>query len=458
MTNSSQSISALEKVQTLIFSVLMPLMQAAGAVVISTFIIAVLIIIDPVVAIASAIAFCLVYLLVSALTRRRLDRNSAVVTRAYTERVQSVQESMGAIRDILIDRAQQEYTNHFALIDRRLRTSQIVTAFIGAAPRFVIESFGMVFIAVIALLLAQRSGGVGGALPVLGALALGAQRLLPLLQQVYAGWAQFSGHKAVLGEVVALMQLEASEDQGPIVPLQLRKEISLASVSFRYPARDEPVLCDIDLVIPRGSRTAVVGQTGSGKSTLVDIVMGLLAPTSGALLIDGQPLNSDRMKAWQANIAHVPQAIFLSDKSILSNIAFGVPADRIDHERARAAARQAQLHDFIAELPEGYETEVGERGVRLSGGQRQRLGLARALYKRATVLVLDEATSALDDATEAAVMDSLGNLDEQLTVIMIAHRLSTIANCDQVVRLAGGRIVEIGSFETVVKNLQFENI
>ncbi|MGZ8313027.1 MAG: ABC transporter ATP-binding protein, partial [Allosphingosinicella sp.] len=457
MTNSSQFVSALEKVHVLVLNILLPLMQAAGAVLISLFIIAVLVIINPVVALASAAAFGLVYLAVSALTRGRLERSSVESNRTLGERVQAVQENMGAIRDILIDRTQPAYVAHFAQIDWRLRSAQTWIAFIAAAPRFVIESFGMVLIAVIALLLASRDGGLGAALPTLGAMALGAQRLLPLLQQVYFGLSQFRGNRAVLDDVVEFLDLDCPLEHETSAPLPMRRSIRFDRVGYTYPGRDVAVLDEIDLTIPCGSRVAFVGRTGSGKSTLVDLLMGLLQPSEGSILIDDEPLTGAKLPAWQANIAHVPQSIFLTDTSILNNIAFGVPKEQIDRARAASAAQRAQLHDFITGLPEGYETEVGERGVRLSGGQRQRLGIARALYKEASVLVLDEATSALDDATETAVMASLESLDERLTVIMIAHRLSTIANCDQVIRLSEGRIVQSGSYAAVAHSLQLEN-
>ncbi|MGZ8350386.1 MAG: ABC transporter ATP-binding protein [Allosphingosinicella sp.] len=457
MTNSSQFVSALEKVHVLVLNILLPLMQAAGAVLISLFIIAVLVIINPVVALASAAAFGLVYLAVSALTRGRLERSSVESNRTLGERVQAVQENMGAIRDILIDRTQPAYVAHFAQIDWRLRSAQTWIAFIAAAPRFVIESFGMVLIAVIALLLASRDGGLGAALPTLGAMALGAQRLLPLLQQVYFGLSQFRGNRAVLDDVVEFLDLDCPLEHETSAPLPMSRSIRFDRVGYTYPGRDVAVLDEIDLTIPCGSRVAFVGRTGSGKSTLVDLLMGLLQPSEGSILIDDEPLTGAKLPAWQANIAHVPQSIFLTDTSILNNIAFGVPKEQIDRARAASAAQRAQLHDFITGLPEGYETEVGERGVRLSGGQRQRLGIARALYKEASVLVLDEATSALDDATETAVMASLESLDERLTVIMIAHRLSTIANCDQVIRLSEGRIVQSGSYAAVAHSLQLEN-
>ena len=209
------------------------------------------------------------------------------------------------------------------------------------------------------------------------------------------------------------------------------------------------VLSNINLTIAKGERVGFIGNTGSGKSTLVDVIMGLLPPTDGDLVIDGEVVSYEQIGNWKAQIAHVPQAIFLSDDSIAANIAFGVPDAKQDPQRVRSAAYEAGLSEFVVDLPDGLATNVGERGIRLSGGQRQRIGIARALYKRATVLVLDGATSALDDETEAGVMRSVARLDKDLTVILVSHRLSTLANCDRVYKLTGGRIVDQGSFVEV---------
>jgi ATP-binding cassette subfamily B protein len=212
------------------------------------------------------------------------------------------------------------------------------------------------------------------------------------------------------------------------------------------------VLNNFDLVIAKGSRIGFIGTTGSGKSTLIDIVMGLLQPTQGALEIDGHPITTANHRAWQAHIAHVPQAIFLADSSIEENIAFGVPKEHIDPQRVRQAARQAQIADIIESWPEQFQTFVGERGIRLSGGQRQRIGIARALYKRADVIIFDEATSALDNDTEQAVMDAIEGLSEGLTILIIAHRLSTLRNCTQIVELGDCGLKKIGTYQEVIAN------
>jgi ABC-type multidrug transport system fused ATPase/permease subunit len=386
--------------------------------------------------------------------RRRLSANSDIIGHAYDERVKIVQESLGGIRDVIIDGSQSVYLDAFRRVDDRYSLAKANTAFIGAAPRFVIESLGMILIAVLAIVISARHGGFAAALPVLGALALGSQRLLPLLQQIYLGWSLSAGHQSIVLQVLELLRLPVDEELAKakdVEPLPLRDGIRLEGVSFAYASRRAAALRDLTFEIPRGHRVALIGKTGSGKSTLADLLMGLISPTDGRITVDGVPLARENRRNWQRSIAHVPQAIFLADASIARNIALGVPADAVDLGRVIEASKKAQLHEFVETLSEGYDTHVGERGIRLSGGQRQRLGIARAIYKQAPVLVLDEATSALDDATETAVMHALDQLGEEgLTIIMIAHRLSTISRADTVIRLDNGRLVEIGSHAEVV--------
>jgi len=452
--NTSSLVAALEKVQVLVFNVLLQVMQAGTAIFISLFIIAALVYVDPFAALVAAGGFSVVYAIVSAISRRRLAVNSAVIGAAYDERVKIVQESLGGIRDIIIDSSQAVYLDAFRSIDRRFNLAKANTSFIGGAPRFVIEALGMVLIAVIAVLTSGREGGFAHALPILGALALGAQRLLPLLQQVYLGWSLASAHRSLMVQILKLVQLPVDEEMARAdraEPLPLKERISVQNVSFAYPSRRAAAVRDVTFELPRGHRVAIIGKTGSGKSTLVDLLMGLLEPTDGLIAVDGVPLAQENRRRWQRSIAHVPQAIFLADASIARNIAFGVPAESIDMKRVIDASTKAQLHEFVAALPEGYETHVGERGVRLSGGQRQRLGIARAVYKQAPVLVLDEATSALDDATESAVLTAIEELGKEgRTIIMIAHRLSTVSRADLVLRLENGRLVGRGSYEQVI--------
>jgi ABC-type multidrug transport system fused ATPase/permease subunit len=452
--NTSTLIASLEKVGTLVFYVLLQLIQAAIAVVISIFIIAALIYVDPFTALVSAAVFGLIYLIVSTLMRRRLDRNSEIIGLTWDERVKIVQESLGGIRDVIIDSSQPVYLEAFRRVDDRHSIAKTNTAFIGAAPRFIIESLGMALIAVLAIVMAQREGGFAAALPILGALALGAQRLLPMLQQIYLSWSVAVGNKSLIEQVLQLVRLPVDEELAharKVPALPLREAIRLEDVSFAYSSRRSAALDRVSFEISRGQRVALIGKTGSGKSTLADLLMGLLDPTGGRITVDGVPLTRENRRNWQRSIAHVPQTIFLADASVARNIALGVPAQDIDERRVVEAASKAQLDEFVGTLPDGYDTFVGERGIRLSGGQRQRLGIARAIYKQAPVLVLDEATSALDDETEAAVMKALDQLgDEGRTIIMIAHRLSSLSRADMVVRLDNGRVVELGSYSEVI--------
>lgn len=449
--SSSEVLAALQKVEMLVYAVLLQLMQAATALVISIFIIALLVELEPVIAATAALVIGTAYLAVTLVTRRRLGRNSKIVGRAYQQRIQTIQESAGGIRDIILDSSQELFVDAFREIDLRFTIARVQTTFMASAPRFIIEALGIIIIAALALWVSGREGGIAAALPFLGALALGAQRLLPLVQQLYHGWSLVAGNQTLLADVLGLLNLPVPErPEADPEPLVFRDSIRFEDVSFTYGSRLEPALVDIQLTIPRGSRIAIIGKTGSGKSTLADLLMGLLEPTHGQVTVDGVTLTGETRRAWQRSIAHVPQSIFLADTSIARNIAFGVAEPEVELDRVVAAAATAQLDEFITSLPEGYDTMVGERGVRLSGGQRQRLGIARAIYKQVPVLILDEATSALDDETEAAVLATIGNLQRQgRTIVIIAHRLSAVERADTIVRIDKGRVAQCGTFAEV---------
>ncbi|MCA1654670.1 MAG: ABC transporter ATP-binding protein/permease [Sphingomonadales bacterium] len=440
--HSSALIASLEKVQDMMFGVLLPLVQAGAALVISLFIVAALARIEPTETALAGVVLAAAYFATAAVARHRLAHASTDIGRAYAERVRLVQDSVGAIRDVIIDSSQASYLAAFREADARFAAARARISVAGAAPRFVIEAIGMILIATVALFLARRSGGLASALPALAALALGAQRLLPLLQQLHQAWTSIAGNRATLRDVVELISLPVPFENAPdtTAPLPFRRSIELCGVSFTYEGSPRPALDDVALTIPAGTMVALVGPTGWGKSTLADLVMALLRPTAGEIKVDGVAISQDNKRAWQRNIAHVPQSIFLTDTSIARNIAQGEPADPA---RLDKAVRDAQLSEFVASLPDGLGAEIGECGIRLSGGQRQRLGLARALYKGASFLIIDEGTNALDSTTEAGVLSILADLRRKgRTILIISHRSSTIAGCDRIFRLEDGRLID----------------
>lgn len=439
--NSSEVLSAMEKVQRSVFGVLQPAMQGFIASVIALFIAALLFLIDPLATLAGATCVAAAYTGVYWATRRRLRDNSKVLARQGTQRTKLVQESLGGIRDIILEQSYQVFERQFGKIDIRYRRAAEVNTFIAGSPRYVVEASAVIAILAVVLMMSYRPGELTAAIPVLGALALGAQRLLPLVQQVWTGWASVRGNLHSLLDIAALVEPDADPPAARAAPLPLTDSIVLDRVCYHY---DEGsfALRDLSLRIAKGERIGIAGPSGSGKSTFLDLLMGLLEPRSGVLVVDGRPVESSTRAAWQAAIAHVPQAVFLADDTIAANIAFGVVGP-VQTERIEIAAQAARLGEFIAALPEGYQTRVGERGIRLSGGQRQRIGIARALYKSASLLILDEATNALDEATEAEVMQSIAELPQSLTIVIASHRRSTLELCDRIVRFESGVIREL---------------
>ncbi len=452
--NSSETISAItSKVNITVFGVMLPLLTLISSIVLLVAITLVLIIIDPAVALIATIGFGASYGLITWLTRRRLEQNSQRIAYEQTQVVKALQEGLGGIRDVLLDGTQPVYCDIYRQADHQWRRAHGNNIFVGGSPRFAMEALGMVLIAILAYVLSRQSEGIVAALPVLGALALGAQRLLPALQQIYSAWASIAGSQASLAGTIELLDQPTPPETSQVVssPLRFQNDIRFNGVRFRY-ANDGPWVVDgLDLVIPKGVRAGFVGSTGSGKSTLLDLLMGLLMPTAGEILVDGHPIRGDRIRSWQQTIAHVPQSIFLADTTIAENIAFGVPHNAIDMNRVRQVARQAHIADFVERQSDGYNAVVGERGIRLSGGQRQRIGIARALYKQASVLVFDEATSALDNVTEQSVMEAIEGLNRDLTILLIAHRLTTVRRCDIIVELERGRVVAQGTYEQLLE-------
>lgn len=406
-----------------------------------------LLLIDAQVALGAAALFGIAYGVLAITARRQLRSNGQKIVKASVQQLKALQEGLGAIRDVLLEGNQLTYLQIYRQADRPQRQLQAKNGFIAAFPRYALEAMGMVGIALLGGLFVLQRGSGAAVIPLLGALALGAQRLLPALQQIYSSFSSLTSSNAAMSSVLKMLKQTLPPQVHTIQPLPLRDVIVLQSVHFSYAQDQSKVLHGLNLQISRGERIGLIGTTGSGKSTTVDLLMGLLVPTAGSVLVDGEDIHDpgypERLLSWRASIAHVPQSIYLADSSIAENIAFGVPRHKINLALVKKAASQAQIDSFIEESPEGYWSFVGEQGICLSGGQRQRIGIARALYKQASVLVFDEATSSLDTRTENTVMEAIENLSRELTIVMIAHRLSTLSRCDRVIELSNGAVKRI---------------
>lgn len=450
--NSSEVISSMVKKIDSSTSTI----SSAVAIIISTLlftsIITTVFVINYMVAIGSVVIFGTAYLFIAWLTRNRVEHNGQTIVVEQGNMIKTIQEALGGIRDILLDGTQSIYCKTYHKSNSISLRANGENVFLNSSPRYIMEMLGMVLIASIAMFINYQSNNSVIALPMLGVLALGAQRSLPLMQQLYGGWTTLLSSKAALGDVLVLLDQSLPEqiDLSLQKPLLFKKSIRLNNLSFRY-GNDTPwILNDVSLEIPKGERVGIIGKTGSGKSTMADLLMGLLEPTQGEIMVDSKQVGLDLKQVWQRAVAHVPQSIFLTDASIAENIAFGIPLDQIDMDLIHKAAEQARIAEFIDSLPESYGANVGERGVKLSGGQRQRIGIARALYKKASVLIFDEATSALDNETEYTVMEAIESLSKDLTLIIIAHRITTLQNCTMIVELGDSGIKRVGSYQDII--------
>ncbi|QWD14758.1 ABC transporter ATP-binding protein [Polynucleobacter paneuropaeus] len=454
--NSSEVILGITQyTRSVTTGVIMPVLVSLSAIFLLVAIAVVLVTIDPWLTLVTGAFLSAIYMMLSLVIKGKLTRLSHLVKKNDIETANILQQSFGGIRDIIVDGTQDFFCDLYR--QHQIIMAQTETAFsvMAMLPRYGVEAFTLCLFAVVSVFLTKEQDGFLQALPALGAIALGAQRLLPLLQQLYANWTSIKAHEPRLMESLDLLEQPLptwiSQKANASGEVGFNQNIEIENLSFKYEYSEKPVLTNLNYSIKIGSRVGIIGKTGSGKSTLVDILMGLLVPTLGALKVDGKLITLTNCRAWQNRIAHVPQAIFLADASIMENIAFGVGRSSICVQRVISAAKMAQLEETIETLPEGLETCVGERGVRLSGGQRQRIGIARALYKKAEVIIFDEATSALDDMTEKSVIDSIRSLPDTVTVIMIAHRISTLIDCSEIIEITDGKIKRHDNYSSIYK-------
>ena len=451
--NSSEYVSTIvNKTSATTSYVILPILNILSSGFVLLAVTITLIAIEPFVALSALFIFGSLYGLVILITRKKLDTDSKKISRGQDQVIKILQEGLGSIRDILVSNTQEvylhSYKNSFSSLQRAWANVEIIKG----TPRYVIEALGIIAIALLALYFSAQPNGMIAAIPILGAMALGAQRMLPILQLIYSSLSSLRAGYSSLLDVINMLEEPTNEAliKAHNFSIEFKKYITFQNLQFKYSDDGPWILDGIDLSIPKGGMLGIIGVTGSGKSTLTDILMGLLHPNSGSFFVDDIVITESNKFGWQSALAHVPQSIFLTDSSIAENIALGVPPDEIDFNLVQRSAEQAQIHDTISAWPNKYNTIVGERGVRISGGQRQRIGIARALYKKAPVIIFDEATSALDSSTEASVMQSIASLNKDLTIIIVAHRLTTLKNCSKIIELSNGKILRQGVYNDII--------
>ena len=431
----------LSEVDQLIWTMILPALtlMSYGVVVLSM--VGILLLYDPLMALATAFVLGLFYASIYMLVRKKLTQIGQEFTQANKERYQTCQEALAGIKDVMINNAEHGYIKQFEESSRVFARHIATRETLGQVPLNIIETIGYGCLIGLAMLLVVSGKEVSHILPVLGLYGFAAYRMLPAAQNMYRAISQIKFSEQVLSVLKPEFALEKDElkhiEKDSTQYLKFENSIRLENISFAYPNRIEsPILNNFSLEVKKNASLGIIGKSGSGKSTLMDIMLGLLFPQQGKVYIDDVELTADNITQWRDLVGYVPQNIYLADKSIAENIAFGVAKIDIDLKRVEFVARQAQIDDFIqSQLPLGYHTIVGERGVMLSGGQRQRIGIARALYKNPQVLFMDEATSALDTETEQAVNEAIQNLNGKMTMVIIAHRESAVAKCDRILQL-----------------------
>lgn len=438
--------------------IIQPLMQMNAKLVLAVFISVGILIYDPMIAISGLLLFACAYFLLYKLVRKRLQANGLKMSQVFTQRFRLMNEGFGGIKDVLLLNRRYDFVERFQESGKTFAHARGTNTAISQVPRYFMEliAFGAM-ISLVLLLIKLHQGNLGTVLPILAVYALAAFKLLPALQQIYSSIAQIKGNAAAFEAIKddleqSFTTQQPLEKQHPVSHLAFKQQVSLNNITFSYPGKPSPAVKDLTLVIPKNSVIGLVGASGSGKSTAIDLLLGLLTPQQGSLQLDDTEITPHNKRAWQNTLGFVPQSIYLSEGSIAENVAFGLPVKDINLEQVNKALQLANLTELVEQLPQGIQTQVGERGVQLSGGQRQRIGIARALYHEADVLVFDEATSALDGITEKIIMEAIHDFSGEKTIIMIAHRLKTVQKCDIIYMMDKGKIIDQGTYQQLLAN------
>ena len=443
---------------------ILPLMYVNARFFLTLLIVLILFLYDPIILIISLIVFSSAYIIIFKLARRRLATNSKDISDMFSERFKLMNEGFGGIKEVLLLDKSDFFKKRFIKTGKKLSNGLGVNRAVALIPRYFMELLGFASMVILVIyLISNYKGNLGLIMPILSIYAIAGVKLLPALQQIYNGIAtakgNLSAYESIREDLINIKTVTVQKVEANQQVWSKNNEISLKNITFNYPERKTIALKNISLVIKPNTTVGFVGTSGSGKSTLIDVIIGLIKPQQGEILIDGIPLIKKNLRAWQNKIGIVPQTIFLTEGTIVENVAFGIPDDLINHEQVKKALKLAHLEEWVLELENGIYSKVGERGIQLSGGQRQRIGIARALYYEADVLVFDEATSALDGITEKAIINAIHDLTGKKTVIMIAHKLGILKKCDQIFLMNKGSIVDSGNYQQLLeKNEEFKKM
>lgn len=464
--SSQLTKTVMQEVDRVVGSAMVPAMRIIAQMTTVSFMLLLLLLIEPKVAISVGLVLAGLYMVIFGTVRKTLSRVGETLVEVNSQRFRVISEVIGGVKEVKLAGIERDYMKRFRKPTLTHAKTLMIEQLAVEMPRYLLEAllFGGMVILVLALLIANN-GNISEIIPVLGLFAVAGLRMLPAVQLVYHSLSAMRVGRAVLDVIhrdLHLLGRTGSDlpEEGGRVPLKLTDKLVLDDVKYAYPNMERAAIDGMNMTITANTTVGIVGGTGAGKTTTVDVMLGLLRPDSGQMTADGVAITAENIRAWQDNVGYVPQQIFLTDDTVAANIAFGVPEAKRDQAKVERAAKIASLHDFVmSELPDGYNTWVGERGVRLSGGQRQRIGIARALYHDPDILILDEATSALDNITERAVMDAVSNLGHAKTIIMIAHRLTTVQQCDTIFLLENGRVSASGRYDELVeKNTVFRSM
>lgn len=455
--NSAElGMTILSEVHQIIFQIMQPMMTIIAQSAAVMALLALLLFVDIKLALTVGFVLGMAYGLIAKLVSGFLLRSGHAHKQANQKRFGTTNEAFSAIKEIKVFGLEETYLSRFSIPAQIYANNQATSLIVGQLPRFLLEGIAFGGMILLLLILMAREGGFASAVPIVALYAFAGYRLMPALQQIYASFSQIRFAEPTLNSLHSnFMALQSKKELGNEVELKkLRHLIELDRIEYKYPNSEQLSLKGISISIPAGSSIGLVGATGSGKTTIVDLILGLLIPDAGSLMVDGQVITNKNRRSWQKKIGYVSQSIYLSDNSIAENIAFGEDVSDIDQSAVEIAARVACLHDFVLnELPNGYATLVGERGVRLSGGQRQRIGIARALYRNPNILILDEATSALDNLTEHDVIEAIHSFRRDMTTIYIAHRLGTVRECDQIYLIDSGEVKASGTYDELKRDV-----